>query len=168
MKTFCVCALLLEAKRRKSVRQFSGVGRIRPMEWKKNMRFEDFVGLRYLMAKRDRNMLSVITLISIGGVSVGVMALIVVLSVMGGFEADFREKIIGSKAHVVVSADEGYLENYNAIMDRIRRLDRVEGVNAYVEAEVMLNSPTNLQVAILRGINSHEITTTTKLAEYMK
>lgn len=138
------------------------------MEWKKNMRFEDFVGLRYLMAKRDRNMLSVITLISIGGVSVGVMALIVVLSVMGGFEADFREKIIGSKAHVVVSADEGYLENYNAIMDRIRRLDRVEGVNAYVEAEVMLNSPTNLQVAILRGINSHEITTTTKLAEYMK
>lgn len=138
------------------------------MEWKKNMRFEDFVGLRYLMAKRDRNMLSVITLISIGGVSVGVMALIVVLSVMGGFEADFREKIIGSKAHVVVSADEGYLENYNAIMDRIRRLDRVEGVNAYVEAEVMLNSPTNLQVAILRGINSHEITTTTKLSEYMK
>lgn len=132
------------------------------------MRFEDFVGLRYLMAKRDKNMLSVITLISICGVSVGVMALIVVLSVMGGFEADFREKIIGSKAHVVVSADEGYLEGYDAIMERIRKLDRVEGVNAYVESEVMLNSPTNIQIAILRGVDYREITTTTKLREYMK
>lgn len=132
------------------------------------MRFEDFVGLRYLMAKRDKNMLSVITLISICGVSVGVMALIVVLSVMGGFEADFREKIIGSKAHVVVSADEGYLEGYDAIMERIRGLDRVEGVNAYVESEVMLNSPTNIQIAILRGVDYREITTTTKLREYMK
>lgn len=132
------------------------------------MRFEDFVGLRYLMAKRDKNMLSVITLISIGGVSVGVMALIVVLSVMGGFEADFREKIIGSKAHVVVSAEEGYLEDYNAMIERIRKVEHVEGANAYVEAEVMLNSPTNLQVAILRGVDYREITTTTKLKEYMK
>lgn len=132
------------------------------------MRFENFVGLRYLMAKRDRNMLSVITLISVGGVAVGVMALIVVLSVMGGFEADFREKIIGSKAHVVVSAQEGYLENYDALIERILKVDRVQGTNAYVEAEVMLNSPTNLQVAVIRGIDSQQITTTTKLAEYME
>lgn len=132
------------------------------------MRFEDFVGLRYLMAKRDRNMLSVITLISVGGVAVGVMALIVVLSVMGGFEADFREKIIGSKSHVVVSAAEGYLENYEEIREIVRTVPHVEGVNSFVEAEVMLNSPTNLQVAILRGVDYREITTTTKLGEYME
>lgn len=119
------------------------------------------------MAKRDRNMLSVITLISIGGVAVGVMALIVVLSVMGGFEADFREKIIGSKAHVVVSAREGYLENYRELREIVLSEPHVEGVNAFVEAEVMLNSPTNLQAAILRGIDYREITTTTKLGEYM-
>ena len=130
--------------------------------------FEDFVGRRYLMAKRDRNMLSVITLISIGGVAVGVMALIVVLSVMGGFEADFREKIIGSKSHVVISAVDGYLENYGEIRDIARSVDHVEGVNVFVEAEVMLNSPTNLQAAILRGVDYREITTTTKLAEYME
>ncbi|MCL2326281.1 MAG: ABC transporter permease [Proteobacteria bacterium] len=132
------------------------------------MRFEDFVGLRYLMAKRDRNMLSVITLISVGGVAVGVMALIVVLSVMGGFEADFREKIIGSKAHVVIRAKEGYLEDYGAIMARIRDLPRIEGMSAYVEAEVMLNSPTNLQTAVLRGVDYREITTTTRIGEYME
>ncbi|MBQ9817650.1 MAG: ABC transporter permease [Proteobacteria bacterium] len=96
------------------------------------------------------------------------MALIVVLSVMGGFEADFREKIIGSKAHVVVSAEEGYLENYQEIREIIRQTPHVEGVNVYAEAEVMLNSPTNLQAAILRGIDYHEITTTTKLGEYME
>jgi len=132
------------------------------------MRFEDFVGLRYLMAKRDRNMLSVITLISVGGVAVGVMALIVVLSVMGGFEDDFRKKIIGSKAHVVVSAQDGYLENYNEIAQRLTKVERVKGVNPYVEAEVMLNSPTNLQVAVIRGVDYKAITTTTELANYME
>ena len=132
------------------------------------MVFEDFVGLRYLMAKRDRNMLSVITLISVCGVAVGVMALIVVLSVMGGFEADFREKIIGSKSHVVISAIDGYLDNYDEIREIARSAEHVEGVNVFVEAEVMLNSPTNLQAVILRGIDYREITTTTKLAEYME
>lgn len=132
------------------------------------MRFEDFVGLRYLMAKRDRNMLSVITLISIGGVAVGVMALIVVLSVMGGFEDDFRTKIIGSKSHVTISAVDGYLDNYEDIQNVARTVANIEGVNAFVEAEVMLNSPTNLQAAILRGVDFREITTTTKIAEYME
>lgn len=132
------------------------------------MVFEDFVGIRYLMAKRDRNMLSVITLISIGGVAVGVMALIVVLSVMGGFEADFREKITGSKAHVVISAKDGYIENYEEIRAIALKTDRVEGANGYVEAEVMLNSPTNLQAAILRGIDYREIVTTTKLGDYIE
>ena len=132
------------------------------------MRFEYFVGLRYLMAKRDRNMLSVITLISICGVAVGVMALIVVLSVMGGFEADFREKIIGSKAHVVISAKDGYIDHYDEIRKIALETPKVAGANIYVEAEVMLNSPTNLQAAILRGIDYREITTTTKLGEYME
>ena len=132
------------------------------------MVFEDFVGIRYLMAKRDRNMLSVITLISVGGVAVGVMALIVVLSVMGGFEADFREKITGSKAHVVISAKDGYIENYEEIRAIALETDRVEGANGYVEAEVMLNSPTNLQAAILRGIDYREIVTTTKLGDYIE
>ena len=132
------------------------------------MVFEDFVGIRYLMAKRDRNMLSVITLISVGGVAVGVMALIVVLSVMGGFEADFREKITGSKAHVVISAKDGYIENYEEIRAIALETDRVEGANGYVEAEVMLNSPTNLQAAILRGIDYREIVTTTKLGNYIE
>ena len=132
------------------------------------MVFEDFVGIRYLMAKRDRNMLSVITLISVGGVAVGVMALIVVLSVMGGFEADVREKITGSKAHVVISAKDGYIENYEEIRAIALKTDRVEGANGYVEAEVMLNSPTNLQAAILRGIDYREIVTTTKLGDYIE
>ena len=132
------------------------------------MVFEDFVGIRYLMAKRDRNMLSVITLISVGGVAVGVMALIVVLSVMGGFEADFREKITGSKAHVVISAKDGYIENYEEIRAIALKTDRVEGANGYVEAEVMLTSPTNLQAAILRGIDYREIVTTTKLGDYIE
>jgi len=117
------------------------------------MAFESFVGLRYLMAKRQRNVLSVITLISIGGVAVGVMALIVVLSVMGGFEGDLREKIVGAKAHIVIEAKEGYLSNYEELLTRLEGVDGIIGASPYLEGEVMINSASNHQGVVLRGID---------------
>ncbi|MBF0551640.1 MAG: lipoprotein-releasing system transmembrane subunit LolC, partial [Deltaproteobacteria bacterium] len=66
------------------------------------MNYESFIGLRYLKARRKQTFISIITIISIAGVMVGVMALIVVLSVMSGFENDLKEKIMGVNSHVVV------------------------------------------------------------------
>ncbi len=132
------------------------------------MRFEHFVGLRYLMAKRQRDVLSVITLISIGGVAVGVMALIVVLSVMGGFEGDLREKIIGAKAHIVVSHEDGYLSDYGAVLAALGGVKEVEGASPYVEGEVMINSATNLQGVILRGIDPVRVRTVSNLGEVIQ
>lgn len=117
------------------------------------MGFEGFVGLRYLMAKRTRNVLSVITLISVAGVAVGVMALIVVLSVMGGFEGDLREKIIGTRAHIVVTGVDGHLGEYETLLRKIEAIDGVVGASAYVEGEVMANSASNLAGVVLRGID---------------
>ena len=130
--------------------------------------FETFVGLRYLMAKRERNVLSVITLISISGVAVGVMALIVVLSVMGGFEGDLREKIVGAKAHIVISADSGYLGGWQEILAIAREVDGVVGASPFVEGEVMVNSSANLQGVLLRGIDPETTDEVSNLAENME
>ncbi len=67
-----------------------------------NMSFELFIGARYLKAKQRHAFISLITLLSIAGVTVGVMALIVVIAVMAGFEADLKSRILGVESHVVI------------------------------------------------------------------
>ena len=71
------------------------------------MLFEVFLGMRYLKAKRKQAFISVITLISVLGVMTGVMALIVVLSVMNGFRADLMSKILGVNSHILVLSYKG-------------------------------------------------------------
>lgn len=132
------------------------------------MRFEPFVGLRYLMAKRERNVLSIITLISVAGVAVGVMALIVVLSVMGGFEGDLRKKILGTKSHIAVTAVGGYINDYRAVSKAVKGVDGVVGATPFVEGEVMINAMQNLQVVVLHGVIPSEIGEVSELAKNMK
>ncbi len=78
------------------------------------MSYEIFIGLRYLKAKRKQTFISIVTFISIIGIMVGVTALIVVLSVMTGFEETLREKILGLNAHVVVLGFGSSLANSSA------------------------------------------------------
>ena len=80
------------------------------------MSFELFIGLRYLKAKRKSTFISIITFISTAGVTLGVMALIVVLAVMTGFENDLKEKILGTNAHIVVIRSGAPMEDYQTIM----------------------------------------------------
>ena len=67
------------------------------------MRYELWLGLRYLVAKRREQFISVIAALSIGGVALGVAALIVVLAVMSGFDRDITEKLIGTNAHSILT-----------------------------------------------------------------
>ena len=78
------------------------------------MSFEFFVSLRYLKAKRKQTFISIITFISIGGVALGVTALIVVLAVMSGFENDLKNKILGLNSHVLVLSWDNTIEDYPA------------------------------------------------------
>ena len=122
------------------------------------MSYERFIGLRYLMAKKRTQVVSIITLISITGVALGVTALIVVLSVMGGFKKDLKDKILGTKAHAVVEAsgDED-LKKAGEIADRVSKVDGVVGAEPFLESEVMVSSPTNLSGVILRGIDPDRV-----------
>src|SRR5512139_388570 len=84
------------------------------------MKYEWFIGLRYLKAKRKQTFISIITFISIAGVTLGVWALIVVLSVMSGFEKTLKEKIVGTQAHLVVvkSSQEG-MDRYGEVLRKL-------------------------------------------------
>ena len=76
------------------------------------MRFELFVALRHLLARRKQVFISLISLISIMGIALGVMALVVVIAVMSGFEKELKKKILGNTAHIMVMKYGGAIKNY--------------------------------------------------------
>jgi lipoprotein-releasing system permease protein len=132
------------------------------------MSYERFIGFRYLMAKKRTQVVSIITLISICGVALGVTALIVVLSVMGGFKKDLKDKILGTKAHAVVQPAQGDdLIDANQVAEKAMAIEGVVGAEPYLEAEIMVSSPTNLSGVILRGVDPGRVGQVSELADDM-
>ncbi len=133
------------------------------------MAYESFVGRRYLMAKQRSRVVSIITLIAVGGVGLGVTALIVVLSVMGGFTQDLTEKILGARAHVVIQApDYSPIPDATSVADEALEFDGVVGASPFLETEVMVSSPTNLSGVILRGIDIDRVGDVSDLPEQIE
>ncbi|MFA6900966.1 MAG: lipoprotein-releasing ABC transporter permease subunit [Desulfurivibrionaceae bacterium] len=117
------------------------------------MNFEWFVCLRYLKAKRKHGFISLISLISIAGVMVGVMALIVVLAVMTGFTSEFRDKILGINSHVVVQNYTGNISGYEEVAAKVRAVEGVSGVTPYLYSQAMITSGEGGTGAVLRGLD---------------
>ena len=112
------------------------------------MNWEFFVSLRYLAAKRREAFISLISLISIIGVAVGVAALIVVISVMSGFDNDLKDKIIGINSHIVVESDYG-MADFKAVAARVREIGHVVASSAFVHGQVMARKGDNATGIIL-------------------
>jgi len=117
------------------------------------MPFELFIGLRYLKAKRKSTFISLITLISVAGVALGVMALIIVLAVMTGFEEDLKEKILGTNAHIVVLNGSGAMQDYQELLKKVQGIDGVVAATPFIYNQVMLSSGKNVSGVVLRGID---------------
>jgi lipoprotein-releasing system permease protein len=117
------------------------------------MPFELLIGLRYLKAKRKSTFISLITLISVAGVALGVMALIIVLAVMTGFEEDLKDKILGTNAHIVVLNGTGAMENYQSLLRKVEGIDGVVAATPFIYNQVMLSSGKNVSGVVLRGID---------------
>jgi len=117
------------------------------------MPYELFIGLRYLKAKRKSTFISIITVISTSGVALGVLALIVVLAVMTGFEESLKTKIMGTNAHVVVLAGPNGITGYPSLMDRLKKFDGVVAATPFIYSQVMLTSGKNVSGVVLRGID---------------
>ena len=117
------------------------------------MKFEWFIGLRYLRAKHRHGFISLISLISVGGITVGVIALIVVLAVFSGFTDGLRDQILGVNSHIIVQNLGGSIKNYELTRDRILTVDGVVGATPYLYAQTLLSSASGGNGVVLRGID---------------
>ncbi|HEY5740487.1 MAG TPA: lipoprotein-releasing ABC transporter permease subunit [Gammaproteobacteria bacterium] len=118
-----------------------------------NLPLEIFVGLRYTRAKRRNHFISFISLISMLGIALGVMALIVVLSVMNGFEKELRGRILGMVSHVTISSFRGPLDDWQSLRARALEQADVIGAAPYIEAEAMISNLSSVSGALIRGID---------------
>ena len=114
-----------------------------PLEW--------FIGLRYLRSRRRRGVVSFISAASLLGIALGVAALIVILSVMNGLEAETRTRLLSMSAHATISSRSG-LPDWRELGSRLAADPAVSGVSPYVALEGMLAAGVNLRPALVRGI----------------
>ncbi|MCX6358150.1 MAG: lipoprotein-releasing ABC transporter permease subunit [Candidatus Aureabacteria bacterium] len=128
--------------------------------------FELFVGLRYLKAKRKHRFISFITFISLAGVALGVMALIVVLAVMSGFERDMKEKVIGINAALNISM-KGLLHGYREVIAKAQSVPRVVSATPYIMGQIIIRGSTQARGVVVRGIDPAGEARTTALGKYM-
>ncbi len=133
------------------------------------MSYELFIGLRYLKAKRKRAFISLITLISICGIALGVMALIIVLAVMSGFGDNLRDKILGTYSHIVVNSyGKDGIKDYPALIEEIKKEPHVLGAAPFIYNQVMLTYNGNVSGVVIRGIDPKQEGTVTDLEKYLK
>ncbi|HTH94656.1 MAG TPA: lipoprotein-releasing ABC transporter permease subunit [Rhodocyclaceae bacterium] len=132
------------------------------------MRYELLIGLRYTRAKRRNHFISFISLISMAGIALGVMALIVVLSVMNGFQKELRTRILGVASHVQVSADGGELSDWQSVTQIVVKQPRVLAAAPYVEQQGLLSYDENVRGAIVRGVLPDEEEKVADFKQHMK
>jgi lipoprotein-releasing system permease protein len=121
---------------------------------RRGLPFELLIGLRYLRSKGGRGFLSLLTLIAMAGMAIGVMALIVVLAVMSGFEDELRSKILGTTSHILVMDVGGRgIENPTRALEVIRKHPEVRSAAPFVLQQVMLSHGDAATGVVLRGID---------------
>lgn len=134
----------------------------------KHIPYQFFIALRYLKSKKRHKGISLNTAISVGGVAVGVMALLVVLSVMSGFHLDLQRKILGVNAHVVVLNYRGNITDYREISEKVREEKDVVSASPFILGQAMASSGKRAHGVFLRGIDPSLEVKTTEISRYIK
>ncbi|GAB4121723.1 MAG: lipoprotein-releasing ABC transporter permease subunit [Sideroxydans sp.] len=130
--------------------------------------YELYIGLRYTRAKRRNHFISFISLISMLGIALGVMALIVVLSVMNGFQKEIRARILGITPHLQVSGSDGRLADWQAVLDAVAAHPDVRAAAPYVNGQGMLSVADRVEGVMVRGIEPAAEQRLTALGDKLK
>ncbi len=130
------------------------------------MRFEAYLALRFLRA-RQYAFINLITLLSMAGVALGVCALIVVLSVMSGFQNEFTKKIVGMNSHVTIYKLGGAINRADEVLDKLKKQPGVAGATPIVYGQVMLVAPSAASGAIVYGLESASSAKAEELASHL-
>src|SRR5258705_997611 len=119
------------------------------------MKYELFIGLRYLRGRRRETFISLITVISILGVMIGVMTLIVVMSVMTGFEETLRDRLLGINSHISVLSAGETLTGYEALTETVAREPGVVATAPSVLGQAMLTPANPASCAAVLGTDTY-------------
>jgi lipoprotein-releasing system permease protein len=118
------------------------------------MNYELFIASRYLKAKRKQAFISVITFISTLGIAIGVMALVIALALITGFQEDVQDKILGATSHIMVSDASGEgLAEYQDLMARVSGVKGVQVVSPIIYDMVLVSGPYKSKGGMLKGID---------------
>jgi len=114
---------------------------------------EKTIAFRYMRAKRQKNFISLITIISIGGVGLGVAALIVVLAVLAGFESNLKEKFLGITSHVVIMNIGSGIRDWPEVMEKIKTVPGVKSAEPFVYGQALAIGPGGPNGVMIKGID---------------
>ncbi len=132
------------------------------------VRYELLVGLRYTRAKRRNHFISFISAISMAGIALGVAALIVVLSVMNGFQKELRARILGVASHVQVSGANNQVKDWNSVAKLALEDKRVLAAAPFVNAQGMLAVGQAVRGSVVRGILPEREAQVAEIGEHMR
>jgi lipoprotein-releasing system permease protein len=132
------------------------------------MRYELMVGLRYTRARRRNRFIGVNSAVSMIGIAVGVWALIVVLSVMNGFQKEVRTRILGVVSHLQILAEDNRLADWHSVAKIAAQHPRVVSSAPFVQAQAMLSNGQSMRGAVVRGILPGEEDKVADLAQHMR
>jgi lipoprotein-releasing system permease protein len=132
------------------------------------MKYELFIGLRYLKARRQETFISLITVISILGVMIGVMTLNVVMAVMTGFEETLRDRLLGINAHIALLKSGDQLSEYEELLQRVIKQEGVVAASPAIYGQVMLTSGSRVSGVVVRGVDPERVNAVVDLQRYMK
>jgi lipoprotein-releasing system permease protein len=126
-----------------------------------------FVGLRYTRSKRRNGYVSLFSAVSIITLCLGVMLLIVILSVMNGFEKEVRERILNMISHITISGFDGKIHDWKKIVKQVKTDPDVVGTAPYISAEGMLIYKSQVHGSVFRGIDPELEASVSKVADHM-
>lgn len=129
--------------------------------------YELLLGLRYTRAKRRNNFISFISAASMAGIGLGVATLIVVLSVMNGFESELRTRILGMASHATITGDASGLPDWPAVAKFAERNPEVEATAPYIEGEAMVKVGPELSGTLIRGVLPAEEEKVSEIGSHM-
>ena len=128
--------------------------------------YEIFVGLRYLRAKRRNRTISLNTVVSIAGITLGVAALIGTVGIMTGFKEDIQAKILGTTAHIIVQDRmKDSMSDYDPVVSQVTTVPGVVAATPFVLKQVLLTTQSGVQGIVIRGIDPEREGTVTELAK---
>ena len=130
--------------------------------------YEILIGLRYTRAKRRNHFISFISMTSMAGIALGVMALIVVMSVMNGFQEELRARILGVASHMEITGGDGRLADWRGLAEQVATHAEVRGMAPFVSSQALLVMGGETKGAMVRGLLPEEEGGVADFAEHMQ